>query len=172
MTKRFLEAGKIVSLHGVHGELRIYPWSDSPAVLSKAKQLFLDASGQKRLDIACMRVHKNLVILKLNGIDTPELARKLIDKTLYIDRGDIQLAPGSHFVQDLIGLAVKDADSLELYGVLTDVTNNGAHDVYHVKMVDGGVRLVPAVKQFVTDIDIEQKTVFIRPIEGLMRDAD
>ena len=79
---------------------------------------------------------------------------------------------GQCFVQDLIGLRVVDADDGREYGVLTQVTETGANDVYHIRFADGKERLIPAIPQVVLDIDLEEERMTIRPLEGLFDDED
>ena len=113
------------------------------------------------------RVQKNMVLLKLRGVDTPEAAQALRGKVLYLDREDDTLEEGQHYVQDLLGMTVADADTGRVYGVLRDVSRTGANDVYHVEFPDGVVELVPAIPQVVVRIDIEAGRMEIRPLEGL-----
>ena len=79
---------------------------------------------------------------------------------------------GQCFVQDLIGLRVVDGDDGREYGVLTQVTETGANDVYHIRFADGKERLIPAIPQVVLDIDLEEERMTIRPLEGLFDDED
>ncbi len=108
MRKKFLETGKIVTTHGVAGEVRVYPWCDGPDFLLGFDTLYLD-KGKQPVRVENARVHKNIVILKLAGVDTMDDALLLRNKVLYIDRDDVELAEGEYFVQDLIGLVVLDA---------------------------------------------------------------
>lgn len=171
--KKYLEAGKAVTTHGIKGELKIYPWCDSAEVLCGLKKLYLDESGQRLVEIETAREHMNMALIKFKGFDGIDEARKLIDRVLYLDRADLNIAPGTHFVVDLIGLRVVDADDeTKLYGSISDVTENGAHEIYHIELASGGVGLVPAVKEMVHSIDIEAGVVKIRPVKGLLGDED
>ena len=109
---------------------------------------------------------KNTVIMKLEGIDTPEDAEKLRNKLLYMHRDDLELDDDTYFIQDLIGLEVSDADSGKVYGKITDVMQTGANDVY---VVTGGDReyLVPAIPDVVISTDIDAELMTIRPLDGL-----
>ncbi len=171
MLKQFLECGKIVTLHGVAGELKVSSWCDTPQELAALPRLFLDG-GQTPIEIERARVHKKMVLLKIKGVDTPEQAAALRGKILWLDRDDLQLSQGQHFIQDLLGASVTDADTGETYGVLSDVTQTGANDVYHVTFPDGRVFLVPAIEQVVLNIDTAANTVTIRPLKGLFDDED
>lgn len=168
MEKGLLEIGKVVAIHALRGEMRVQPWCDSPDFLGEFDELWLD--GQWR-EVESARPHKNIVILKLKGIDTPEAAQKMVNKILYMDRDQVELPEGSYFIVDLIGLQVVDADDPQkVYGELTDVSQTGANDVYHVRFVDGKTRYVPAIPQVVIATDLEAGVMAIRPLEGLFDD--
>ena len=163
-----LEIGKIVSIHALKGEMRVQPWCDTPAFAVKFKRMFLDREEYK---VQSARPHKNIVIVKLRGIDTPELAQKQINKILYVDRSDIKLSKGTYFIADLIGLKVVDADDESLvYGELTDVSQTGANDVYHILFADGKTRYIPAIPQVVKMTDLENGVMKIKPLDGLFDD--
>ena len=110
MRKQFLEAGRIVGTHGVKGELRVEPWCDSADFLAKIHTLYWNR-GSEKLQVVSSRVHKSLLLLKLEGIDTVEEADALRGRILYLDRADVKLPKGRYFVQDMIGLTVMDADT-------------------------------------------------------------
>lgn len=79
-----------------------------------------------------------MALVKLEGVDTVAEAEALRGRILYLHRDDVKLEPGRHFIQDLLGLRIVDADTGELYGELTDVSATGANDVYHMRYRDGG----------------------------------
>ena len=170
MKKQFLDTGKIVGTHGIKGEVRIDPWCDSPEFLCAFKKLYLDESGKTYVDVKS-RPHKNIVLCKIKGIDTIEDAERLRGKVVYIDRNDINLEEGVNFVQDLIGLEVRDFDSGALYGTLTDVLRTGANDVYEITR-DGKHYLAPVIDEVVREINIEEGVVRITPMKGIFDDAD
>ena len=131
--------------------------------------LYFD-KGAKPVEITKSRVQKNIVVMKIAGIDTPEQAQNVRNKILYMDRNDVELEKGSYFVQDLIGLEVTDNDSGESYGKLCEVSFTGANDVYHIKGADGTVRLIPAIPDVVISTDIEKGIMKIHVLEGLFDD--
>ena len=168
MKKEFLECGKIVSTHGVRGEVRVQPWCDTPEFLCRFKRLFLDGEEYR---VQSARPHKNVVILKLRGIETPEAAQKLVNKILFAAREDFKLDKGTYLIADLIGLKVVDADDESLvYGELTDVSQTGANDVYHIRFADGKTRYIPAIPQVVRETDPEAGIMKIKPLDGLFDD--
>ena len=171
MKKQFLECGKIVTTHGVLGEVKVQPWCDTPEELTQIAALYLDG-GKSALEIERGRVHKNMALLKLKGVDSIEQAQPLRGKVLWAHRDDIPLGEGQYFIQDLIGLTVIDADDGHTYGILTDVTETGANDVYHITFPDGGVRLAPVIEQVIVSTDIDAGILQIRPLKGLFDDED
>ena len=136
MKKQFLETGKIVGTHGIKGEVRIEPWCDSPEFLCAFKKLYLDPNGAAAIEVKS-RPHKNITLAKIKGVETIDEAERLRGKTVYINRDDINLGEGVHFVQDLLGLEIRDADSGRVYGTLTDVLRTGANDVYEITADEG-----------------------------------
>lgn len=167
MKKAYLEAGEFVTTHGIGGELRLYPWSDSPAFLAGFERLYSSPTGGKPLEVAQIRPHKNICIVKLAGVDTIVDARPYIGKTVWIARADADLPEGRFFVQDLLGARVQDADTGEVYGNIATITHPGRHDVYEIQRPGGGMSLFPAVEPFLVKVNTESGEVWIRPIEGM-----
>lgn len=165
--KRYLEVGRIVTVFGIKGEVKAEPWCDSPDFLAGFDRLFADG-GKTPFEIERARVHKNMVIMKIKGFDSANDAEKLRGTVLFMDREDVELEEGSYFIQDLIGLEVSDADSGKVYGKITEVSQTGANDVYHVKSADDGkMYYVPAIGQVVVSTDLENGVMKIRPLDGL-----
>ena len=165
MKKEYLEAGKIVTTHGIKGEVKIMPYTDSPELLAEFDRLFI-GKNKEELYIERSRVFKNMVIAKIEGIDTPEAAEKLRSKILYMHRDDLELDDDTYFIQDLIGLEVRDADTGEVYGKIADVLETGANDVYVIKGEDREY-LIPAIADVVVSTDIDNNLMTIRPLDGL-----
>ena len=165
MKKEYLEAGKIVTTHGIRGEVKIMPYTDTPDLLAEFDRLFI-GKNKDELIIEHSRVFKNMVIAKIEGIDTPEAAEKYRNKILYMHRDDLELDDDTYFIQDLIGIEVRNADSGEVYGTIDDVMQTGANDVYVVKGTDREY-LVPALADVVVSTDIDGNVMTIRPLDGL-----
>lgn len=167
MLKKYLEAGKIVGSRGLRGELRVEPWCDSAAFLCRFPTLYWKA-GEEAVKVTAARVHKNMALLTLEGVDTVEQADLLRGRILYLDRADCKLEKGRHFIQDMIGLTVLNADDPAIcYGKITDVFQTGANDVYEVTNEEGGSCLIPAIADVIVQKEIEEGRVLIRPLEGL-----
>ncbi len=167
MKKEYLEAGEFVTTHGIAGELRLYPWSDGPDFLSGFDTLYLDDAGKRPLRMLAVRPHKNICIVKLEGIATIEQARPFVGKTVYIARADAHLAPGRFFVQDILGAQVVDDATSRAYGTIAAVTHPGRHDVYEIHGPEGQVWYFPAVQPFLASVDLDAGQVRVRPIEGM-----
>lgn len=165
MKKEYLEAGKIVTTHGIRGEVKIMPYTDSPDLLAEFDRLFM-GKEHREVNIERSRVFKNTVIAKIEGVDTPEEAEKLRSKVLYMHRDDLELDEDTYFIQDLIGLEVRDADTDEVYGKIADVMQTGANDVYVIKGNDREY-LVPAIADVVGSTDVDGGVMTIRPLDGL-----
>ena len=170
--QKYLEVGKIVSTHGIAGEMKVYPWADSASALTKLKSVFWDKDGSSFVKVTSARTHKNMLLLKLEGVDSIESARRYIERTVYADRDEIIMENGSYFVVDLIGLEAVDSRDGSHIGILSDVTNTGVQDIYHIKLDSGEIRMVPAVPFFVKNVDLQKGVVEIEPIEGLLEDAN
>lgn len=171
MLKPYLEAGEFVTTHGVEGELRLYPHADSPAFLTQFDTFYKDPEGGQPLRVVSARVHKNICLIKLEGVDSIESARPYIGRRVYISRADAQLPEGRFFVQDLLGARVEDARTGQLYGTIKSITRPGRHDVYEIEQ-EGQVFLFPAAEPFVEKIDIEGGVVRVLPIEGMFEPPD
>jgi len=173
MIKPYLEIGKIVSTHGIKGEVRVQPWCDSPEFMKKFKTLYFDADGKNAVDVKSCRPHGNVVILMIDGVDTVEKAQTLRGKVLYMDRSRANLPKGEYFIQELIGCSVTDADDDSVkYGTITDVSKTGANDVWHITDEKGKEYLIPAIKSVVIETDVKQGQVKIRPLRGIFDDED
>ncbi|WP_251860295.1 ribosome maturation factor RimM [Clostridium sp. Marseille-Q2269] len=158
--KEFLAVGEIINTHGIKGEVKVYPLTDDMKRFKKLKQIFID--GEERKILSC-KLQPNNVVLKIEGIDSIEEANKYRRKLLEIKReNSVKLPEGSYFIADLMECTVIDENGIEI-GQISDVIKTGSNDVYEVKGEQEV--LVPAIKDIVTNIDIENKTITIRPLE-------
>lgn len=172
MKKPFLEIGKIVSTHGIKGEVRVQAWCDDNEFLTEFERLYFE-KGKTEVEVESARVHKNVVVMKLKGIDDMNAAQAVRNKILYMNREDVELDEDSYFIQDLLGMTVKDFENQELvYGELVDVTETGANDVYHIKDAAGKVTLIPAIPDVIRETRIEEDIMLITPLKGLFDEAE
>lgn len=165
--KEYLEAGKIRNTHGVKGALRAEHWCDSADVFTSLHTLcFLQGGGYVRYNMLSASVMGDgSIMLRLEGIDTLEAAAGFKNAVIYALRNELPIPEDRIFIADIIGLDVIDADSGRRYGTLREVTTGGAQEIYVVS-TENGDRLMPAVKQFISEIDPE-KAIYVRPIPGL-----
>lgn len=163
MKVEFLEAGEIVTTHGVRGEMKIYPWSDGPDFLLDFQRVLID---QKEYKVLSCRVQKTCNLLQLEGIDTVEEAQKLRGKVVKVYRQD---APADMiFVPELIGMKVIAEG--EAIGEITEVLDYPGNKVY---VIEGKHSyMVPAVKEFILSTDMEANLMHIRMIEGMRTDEN
>lgn len=171
MKNRYLEVGKIVGTHGVKGMTRVQVWADSPDFLKQFKYLYTSESGENKLTVLKVQPHGNISLVAFKGVDTIEHAESFRNTVLYIDRKDVKLPEGRYFITDLIGITVFDADSGIVLGEISDVSQTGANDVWHIKK-DGKEYLIPAISDVLVNVDIETEKAVIRPLKGIFDDED
>ena len=165
MPEQYLEVGKVTSTHGVMGEVRVQPWADSPEFLCQFKTLYVDQAHWP-IKVERARVHKNMVILKFEGITDVPSALSMRNAILFIDREDADLPEGSFFLADIMGLEARDAQTGKVLGKIDDVMTLPANNVYVIR---GGEReiMVPAVSQFIAETNVDEGFVRINMMEGL-----
>ena len=163
MKLQFLEAGQIVTTHGVRGEMKVLPWADSPDFLLNFNRVLIDG---KEYAVESCRIQKSCNLLKLVGIDTMEAAQAMHGKTLMIYREDTD--PDIIFAAELIGVDVYYDD--KHIGKVADVLDYPGNKVYVVK----GEReyMIPAVKAFILSTDMEANRMQVKLIEGMAADEN
>ena len=167
--EQFFRVGVITSTHGVRGEVKVYPTTDDPQRFKKLKKVILD-DGKQRLDmeVASVKFFKNMVILKFKGFDNINDVEGWRQKDLLITRDQaVKLKPDENFIVDLIGLRVV-TDEEKVLGVMKDVLQTGANDVYVVKMEDGKELLLPAIKDCILHVDLEKGEMLVHVLDGLL----
>lgn len=164
-----IEIGKIVNTHSLKGEVKVTPWCDDVGVFDTLEFIYTTDS---KLQITSARPHKHSIIVKLKGIDHIDEAVKLRDKILYAEKSDLnELPENTYYVKDLLNMEVFDADDNSL-GILVDWFPTGSNDVYVVKTENGKQILLPAIKQVIKKIDVENKRMTVELMEGLLGDED
>ena len=134
--QNYLPACKIVSTHGVRGEMKALPLCDGAQVLAKFKRLYAAANGSGEVALRGVRAQGNMLLVKLAGVEDMDAARAQVGKTYYFAKADAKLPEGRYFIDDLIGCTVLQ-------------------------------HWIPAVPEFVVDVDIAARTVKMRPIAGM-----
>ncbi len=165
MEEEKIRLGKITSAVGLKGEVKIYPYTDYKEKFGEIDYVLVE---ENRLSIENVRYIKSMAILKLSTVGNRTEAEKYIDKEVYILRKDAPPLPeGAHYVKDLVGLAAVDENG-EPIGTLEEVIINSAQDIYMIRPEHGGSAFpVPAVEEFVKEVDMEKRLIRIRLIEGL-----
>ncbi|MBR1853315.1 MAG: 16S rRNA processing protein RimM [Lachnospiraceae bacterium] len=168
MEERF-QVGVITSPHGVKGEVKVFPTTDDPKRFKRLKDVILDTGKENLiLEIEGVKFFKQFVILKFKGLETPEEVAKYRQKSLYVTRENaVRLGRDEYFIADLMGLAVYDEDGTEI-GVLREVMETGANDVYVIDLKDGRELLLPAIKECVLNVDVEAGKMQIHILDGLL----
>ena len=157
----YLEAGEIVTTHGVRGEVKVLPWTDGPDFLCDFNRIRIDG---REYDVETCRVQKTCNLMKIKGVDTMEDAQKLRGKTIEIYRAD---APEDLiFAAELIDMDVFSEG--KLIGKVTDVLDYPGNKVYVVK--GQHEYMIPAVKAFILSTDMDNGTMQVRTIEGMRTD--
>lgn len=164
-----LRVGVISSTHGVRGEVKVFPTTDDPARFEELETVLLDTGKEKlELEIAGVKFFKNMVILKFKGYDSINDVERYRGKDLWITREQaVPLGEDENFVADLIGLAVV-TDGGETLGTMKDVMFTGANDVYVVERENGKELLLPAIKDCVLDVDLENGVMTVHVLDGLL----
>lgn len=163
-----IKIGKIVNAVGLKGELKVYSYSDYKERFEELDNIFAGAD-QKEYEIENVRYQKEMVILKLAGVSDRNAAEEMKDKDLFIAENDLRELPeGTFYIKDLIGLAVIDATSQTEIGKVKDVTQNTPQDIYVVESKNGSEVLIPAVKEFIKEINPEKGYILVTPIPGLI----
>ena len=162
--EQLLQVGVISSTHGVRGEVKVFPTTDDVKRFKKLKKVILDTGKEQLpLEIEGVKFFKQFVILKFRGIDNINDIEKYKGKSLLVDREHaVKLKKDEYFIADVF------TEEGELFGALKDVMETGANDVYIIEMTDGKEVLVPAIKQCILDVDIENRKMVIHLLEGLV----
>ena len=167
--EKYLEVGQIVNTFGIKGQVIVKPFTDDIKRFDKLKEVYVDKKNELRLfQIEKVNYSKNMVILKFKGIETPEEAEKLRNSYLKIDRKDAEKLPeGTYYIADLIGLDVY-TDENKLLGKVDYIYNAGSSDIYIVKDEQGKEILLPAIKDVLKQVDLENEKIIVHIIEGLI----
>ena len=164
-----LQVGIITATHGLKGEVKVYPTTDDPGRFRRLKKVILD-NGKVSVDleIESVKYFKQLVILKFKGLDDIEQVEKYRKASLYVTRDNaVRLKKDEFFIADLIDMKVVNEDGSPL-GTLRDVITTGANDVYEVALDEGGTVLIPAIKECILDVDVENAVMRVHLLEGLL----
>ena len=168
MTK-YLEIGQIVNTFGIKGMVKVKPFTDNIERFNNLEKIYIkNKSGQTEYKIQEIKYHKNMVLIKFEGIENPEQADLLRNSYLIVDRETEEpLEAGRYYIVDMIGLDVFTDDN-EYLGKLEDIYNTGSNDIYVVKNELGKQVLLPAIEDVIKNIDMDNKKVIVHLIPGLV----
>lgn len=167
--EEYLQVGVISNTHGIRGEVKVFPTTDDPARFKKLKKVFLDTGKEYlEMEIEQVKFFKQFVILKFRGYDNINDVEKYKQKSLMVDREHaVKLKKNEYFIADLLGLSVYTEDG-KLLGMLKDVLQTGANDVYVVEMEEKKEVLIPAIRECILSVNLEERKMQVHLLEGLL----
>lgn len=167
--ENMLQVGIITQTHGIKGEVKVFPTTDDAKRFTKLKEIILDTGKEKKtLEIEGVKFFKQYVILKFNGFDNINDVERFKGMALLVTRENaVKLRRNEYFIADLLGIQVYDEDG-QLFGELKDVIETGANDVYDITMTDGRSVLVPAIRECILSVDIENRKMTVHLLDGLL----
>ncbi len=168
MTK-YLEIGQIVNTFGIKGMVKIKPFTDDINRFDRLETIYIDNKKvKKEYKIEEVKYHKDMVLMKLEGVNTVERAEDLRQSYLLVDRDKEEpLEDGVYYIVDLLGLEVY-TDEGQLLGKVDDIFNTGSNDIYVVKDELGKQILLPGIPDVLKDVDLEKGKITVHIIPGLM----
>ncbi|MDE7046219.1 MAG: ribosome maturation factor RimM [Acetatifactor sp.] len=165
----FFQVGIITSPHGVHGEVKVFPTTDDVKRFKRLKEVILDTGKERlNLEIEGVKFVKQFAVLKFKGYDSMNEVERLRQTSLFVPRENaVRLGRDEYFIADLMGLKVLDEEEQEI-GVLREVLETGANDVYAIDLKDGRELLLPAIRQCILAVDVEAGFIKIHILDGLL----
>ena len=167
--QEFLEIGQIVNTFGIKGMVKVKPFTDDITRFDDLEKVYVETNKtKKQYEIEEVKYHKDMVLIKFKGIDKVEDAELLRNSYLKVNRQDEpELEEGTYYIVDLIGLDVY-SDEGNLLGKVNDIFNRGSSDIYSVKNEEGKEILLPAIKDVIKQVDLEEGKIIVHIIEGLL----
>ncbi len=168
--KEYFEIGQIVNTSGLRGYIKVKPFTDDIKRFNKLKTIYIMINKElKEYTIEEVKYVKNSVLLKLVGIDSIEEAEKYRNYYVQINKKDApKLEKDSYFIADIEDCKVYEQDTNKYLGIVTEVFPTGSNDVYVVKSEEGKQILLPAIKDVIKNVDIENKKIIVKLLEGLI----
>ena len=168
--EKYLEIGQIINTFGIKGMVKIKPFTENTKKrFDNLKKVYIKTKKEKKeYEIEEIKYHKEMVLAKFKGIETIEEAEKFRNSYLLINReNEKPLEKGTYYIVDMVGLEVY-TDEGEKLGILDDIFNSGSSDIYVVKNELGKQILLPAIKEVIRNIDMENRKITVHLIKGLM----
>ena len=170
MSTDYFDIGIIVNVHGVKGEIRVMPTTDDPSRFQLLDRVeIFQGSEKKEYPLESVRPHKTLIALKLKGVGDRDAAEKLKGGVIKVPRSmALPLEENEYYQKDLLDMIVK-TDTGEELGRLVQILETGANDVYIVRSEDSDKKdlLIPAIKQCILNVDLQEKIMTVHLMEGL-----
>lgn len=167
--EELLQVGIISSTHGIRGEVKIFPTTDDAGRFKKLKEVILDDGKEQILmQVEGVKFFKQFVIAKFKGYDNINDIEKYKGKSLFVTRENaVTLGKDEYFIADLIGILVENEDG-SFQGILKDVLETGANDVYIVQSKEGKEVLIPAIKDCILSVDLDSNKMKVHLLDGLL----
>ena len=167
--QEFLEIGQIVNTFGLRGVVKVKPFTDDITRFDRLEKVYIEKNKTKKeYEVEEVKYHKDMVLLKLKGINKIEQAEMLRNSYLKVDRNnEPELDEGTYYIVDLLGLDVY-SDEGKLLGKLDDIFNSGSNDIYVIKDELGKQLLLPAISEVIKEINLEEKRITVHLLKGLI----
>ncbi len=168
MKQQTLQVGQIVNTHGLRGEVKVVPWTDTPDVFEDLETVYIDIKKEKKaFALQHIKYQKGNLIVKFAGIDHIDEAETLKNHTLYVDREQLGEPEEGYYICDLLGCSVETDEGKHL-GKVVEVFPTGSNDVYVVRPEKGKDILLPVIDEVVLCVDIEEGKIMVHLLEGLV----
>lgn len=169
MKQEYFEIGQIVNHFGIKGMVKVNPFTDDITKFEKLKSILMEKNGKLiSIEIETVKYSKNQVLLKLKGINTIEEAEMYRGCYLKVARKDTEKLPeNTYFIADLLGVNVYTDEEI-LLGTVEDIYNSGANDIYVIRNANGKQILLPAIKEVIKQVDVEQEKIIVHLINGII----
>jgi len=165
-----IAVAKVINTHGIKGEVKAVPLSDFKDRYQQLKEVYVrEKNGYCTLNLENVRWHMDNLILKFKEISSINEAEPLKGSYLFINRSDaVGLPEDTYYIFEIVGLEVYDAEDNAKLGIVTEVLQTGANDVYVIKGSSGREFLIPALKEVVVEVDLEKNRMLVKLPEGLL----
>lgn len=169
MKQEYFEIGQIVNHFGIKGMVKVNPFTEDISKFESLESILIEKNGKlKSIQIEEVKYSKNQVLLKLKGINSIEEAEEYRGCYLKLARSDMEELPeDTYYIADLIGLTVYTDEGV-LLGVVEDIYNAGANDIYVIKSEDGKQILLPGIEEVLKQINLDQEKIIVHLIKGLI----
>lgn len=158
------EVGKIVNTFGIKGQVKVAVYTEDISNFKNNSKVYVN---EQEMQVENSRLQKNMLILKLKGIDNMNDAENLKGSIIKVDRSKKNLPEGTYYIADLIGLDVYTEDG-NLFGKVIDIYNTGANDIYTIKTLDEKEILLPAIKEVIKQVDLQNERIIVHILKGLI----